>query len=1604
MELRMSRLVVLLCAICLAAAADGDAYRLVMQAMQGQANRLPGSAGWSTAAEAVEGALRGAGLDPKRLTYPSMVPRTLDCRLTVDGQEIPGLLAMSPNGAVPPTTWGHAVTGPVLWLGDGTLDEMNGLPVDGSIAVVRMGMPNLPQLFSQGVKAVIAVGSDATQWQAARMFTEAPIASPRAWLPLAAAEAAGLTTNPQVPRSGSLRIDVRWADTEAADIWVMIPAAAGSPADQAAQTVVLAAELATSGVVPEFDPGERQAANVALLSEVATRLAARPAARNVLVCFLGSHYAGQDGARVLYWVIDKVLSGAKTSDPLDQRILSMQEQAKVCATRLGLLDQDDLLTGSGDDRFWLRERLRRMLGGQVNGLNYDFRHLNLERKAAFDRQDTATVGRLDAQITAMRSRISSLNEMRRQLHERRVSDPETYDALRAELRAEQTALRAWLLADQSRMSAARELELALTGKPVVAHAGLDFSDARLPWMANPFGLDCMVLLDWNAPKPGHLLKHMDAWQQAWDRIAERHPDAAPMRSPDLAATTFSYEFLSYPRRRQVASMIPVSMGMMGAQLVTMGDPLDRDEMPIAGAAVDLLPLAEPVDAWLHELLGSELPLKTGVPQVTRSDDKLVWRWSGSDWSGLRVDMLSPGSEEVDGPAAGAVVYVARSYDQAPAATSAGMAAGRSNAPMARVNPAGYLFAPLVVNDSTTSKTHAIGFDAASGAPQSFHEGGTATNAMAFNIRLFTGFGNGIYVPFRPSEYSIASNYQRLMGRTDSTVKRTFGWYGTGGMVAVTNEERSIKLIGGGLFMLNSTADRPQGSGIPPFPESLLSLDVVRRSAEDAATLNKQRLRVLREKNLVNRPIERVHAECVDNLDAAKVAREAGDVRLAAAHEAIAAALAYRAHSPLRDNANDLLKAVVVLLILSIPFAFAVERLVLGAVSIYRQILGFSAIFVGTFLILYFTHPAFALADAPIIIFLAFIIILLSSFVISVVMGKFKHELMAMQGLSQRSHSAGSGNSTTFAAVIIGIAGMRNRPLKTFLTTVTVTLLTFTILVFASFQSGSAVVESYLGRSRGVDRIEVHQPSFLLIPDRIADAIERIHGDRYDVLRRTASYRDPLAPTEYEKWIANVVLDPASGKSVRIDALLGLDQRELSRLPKGLIGDLAEPASGQAPPLWLSSTVASRLRLETGAEVRIRGTAFRLAGTFTEEQLKGAENIDGTRLMPPDFDATFSAAGNQSMASSSFNQAIQGLDTSSFIFTSPAMTAITTNHAVLELGGMTNVMVLYPKAEVDLGRTAGEIAGFFNGPVFATSGDGAKQYFYTREITGGGMGDLIVPLLLGGLIIFSSLLGSIVDRQKEIFTYSALGLSPSDVGTLFFAESSVIAVVGGLGGYLIGQLAAKILNLLGDHGLVHVPDMNFSSLSSLVTILVVMAMVLLSTIYPAMMASRSANPGVNRAWRMPKPDGDRMTFTFPFTVPEKSFGGIVAFIREHFGNHSDAALDVFAAKRVELFRVDGHRVGIRSEVALAPFDLGVYQRFSMHTKASDIPGIDEVVVDIERINGHGSTWVRGNKAFIKDLREQFLIWRSLPQDAVEHYQAEAARVLADVGNGGNDGQA
>ena len=152
---------------------------------------------------------------------------------------------------------------------------------------------------------------------------------------------------------------------------------------------------------------------------------------------------------------------------------------------------------------------------------------------------------------------------------------------------------------------------------------------------------------------------------------------------------------------------------------------------------------------------------------------------------------------------------------------------------------------------------------------------------------------------------------------------------------------------------------------------------------------------------------------------------------------------------------------------------------------------------------------------------------------------------------------------------------------------------------------------------------------------------------------------------------------------------------------------------------------------------------------------------------------------------------------------------------------------------------------------ATAGTGAFS----------GTGNVLLPMLIAAAIVLNTMLGSVYERQGEIATYSAVGLSPVHVATLFLAGSLVYATIGAVLGYLAGQGAAMAITKLGLLKL----TLNYSSLATVTSTMIVMAVVVLSTIYPAVKASRLATASGTATWAPPAPAGDVLDTTLPFTV-------------------------------------------------------------------------------------------------------------------------------------------
>ncbi|MFW6132627.1 MAG: ABC transporter permease, partial [Planctomycetota bacterium] len=750
----------------------------------------------------------------------------------------------------------------------------------------------------------------------------------------------------------------------------------------------------------------------------------------------------------------------------------------------------------------------------------------------------------------------------------------------------------------------------------------------------------------------------------------------------------------------------------------------------------------------------------------------------------------------------------------------------------------------------------------------------------------------------------------------------------------------------------------------------------------------------------------------------------------ASDAAAAANLTRGAYEPTVGVMNDLVTAVVLLLLLAMPFAYALERLLIGTPHIYRQIGWFAGLFVLTFAVLYLVNPAFRIASTPVIIFLAFAIILLSCLVIFIMVRKLQTEIRRMQGLASTVHSADvSRLGTMLAAVNMGISTMRRRPLRTFLTAATVVLLTFTILTFASFGSRWGVRETYEGPMSGPPRILVRHQLLSPVARGTYDMLRGHFRGRAEVVPRywvspsaaeaqeatkTGESHDILAWVEDadEKTLmrAAVGLDPRDvehqpGLARMFDPLaLTEDERRINEQRRAEDREELTRQEIIARRLgdngvFLTDAVREALKLRTddvGRAIRLGQRRLSFAGVIRDE-FGGHTMLEGTSPLPVNYQALAGATGQQTQDTGATTLVeTQEASSAQFVHFNVDGVAVIPASVARIMSDRIVSLTLYPRESGDVGAIGHRTAQLAKLPTYAGQRGGVQRLLFTSLTEASGVRDLFIPVVLGGMIVFATMLGSVSDREREIYTFSSLGLAPPHVAGLFFAEASIYAVVGGMGGYLLGQGVARLLGWLS--GLVEfdVPTMNYSSTNAIVTILIVMGTVMVSTIYPALKASRSANPGIQRQWRIPKPAGNLYDLMFPFTVSAYDITGVVSFLKEHFDNFQDASLGDFATTRCRIVRQkDNDMLGFEATVALAPFDLGVNQRFALLSRPSDIEGIDEVRILIYRLSGANGDWQRSNRTFINNLRKQLLIWRSLPQDVMDNYRQKTLQMWDEL---------
>jgi len=275
---------------------------------------------------------------------------------------------------------------------------------------------------------------------------------------------------------------------------------------------------------------------------------------------------------------------------------------------------------------------------------------------------------------------------------------------------------------------------------------------------------------------------------------------------------------------------------------------------------------------------------------------------------------------------------------------------------------------------------------------------------------------------------------------------------------------------------------------------------------------------------------------------------------------------------------------------------------------------------------------------------------------------------------------------------------------------------------------------------------------------------------------------------------------------------------------------------------------------------------------------------------------------------------------------------------------------------------------------------------------GGLESVFMPIIIAALIVLNTMLGAVYERTKEIGIFSAVGLAPVHISTLFLAESCVYANIGAILGYLLGQVTTKVLSELG---WLSVLTLNYSSFSAVGVTLIIVATVIVSTMYPARKAAQIAVPDVERKWRLPEPDGDAMTIRLPFMLTGGHAKACCAFLVEFFEAYVDYTGGEFYTDAVhfDAFETElGRGYSITMRLWLAPYDLGVSQWLDLRMTPTEEGHVFEIVLHLTRESGDVNSWKKTNWLFLNTLRKQFLIWRTISPASKLEYEQRAEEML------------
>ena len=759
------------------------------------------------------------------------------------------------------------------------------------------------------------------------------------------------------------------------------------------------------------------------------------------------------------------------------------------------------------------------------------------------------------------------------------------------------------------------------------------------------------------------------------------------------------------------------------------------------------------------------------------------------------------------------------------------------------------------------------------------------------------------------------------------------------------------------------------------------------AAKSMAQVNARRIRQQQRQGMADDMLLAFNDRAVELAEVAEEQAQVGN--MVAARQLARESLAYSSHNypQARKNMSDAIFGIVWYLLLAIPFVIFLEKLLIGSNDIRKQLAWVGTFFLLFFLALRLLHPAYELVRSPYVILLGFVTLALALLVGFFIAGKFSRNVADAYRKAQNRVEAAdvSRMGAAGTAIGLGLNNLRKRPMRTGLTVATLILITFVMISFASLRSDVVDIEHALG--------DAHYTGLLIRESNLADVkpsltpLREVYGRNHVAPRAWAGNFKPeqgkiADPAEY------LIKYPAKGTEATANAIIGLSPNE----PLPLRPTEQQPGifalfagwfeSPDEPIIYLPQTIAQMLQISEDAiraeeaVVQIGGQEYTVLGVIDESRIENVFDFDGEPLLPINV---------QAITPEQVRNLEEGADeaaTPEHVDRLPASQVVAMPLSAISGGTqVASIAVSFPDLEYAAARDRITSHLERSGEMTYYGLDGVSFYGgRMRRGTFEGLVDLLLPIIIAALTVLNTMYGSVYERRNELYVFNAVGLAPNHIRWLFFAEATVYAVVGVVGGYLLAQAMGttlRTLNLTG--GL----TMNYSSIASVLVSLVIMIVVILSALLPARVASRLAAPAESMTRRRETAEGHAMELDLPFVFNQRDRIAIVPYFVDWFDNYGEGSAGEFFCSPPEAgLRADPESRAepfVRTTAWLKPYDLGVSQTVELVVSHDASTNDNVAKVIMTRQSGDRESWERCNHSFIGQLRKRLLTWRGVTNE-------------------------